>query len=178
MNSSHTEFPCLKPYQKGRILSFIDPDSDALGSGYHLLQSKIAIGSGGIIGKGFKEGTQGNLRFLPAHHTDFIFSTLAEEWGFIGAILVFILFIVLILRGIDVASDSKDRFGFLVAYGLTAMLFWHIVINAAMVMGLLPVVGVPLPLLSYGGSFLLTMLMSIALLLNISMRKYLLGSQI
>ncbi len=162
----------LKPYQKGRILSFIDPDSDALGSGYHLLQSKIAIGSGGIIGKGFKEGTQGNLRFLPAHHTDFIFSTLAEEWGFIGAILVFILFIVLILRGIDVASDSKDRFGFLVAYGLTAMLFWHVVINIAMVMGLLPVVGVPIPFLSYGGSFLITMILSIAILLNISMRKF------
>ena len=162
----------LKTYQKARILAFIDPESDPLGSGYHLMQSKIAIGSGGFIGKGYGQGTQGSLRFLPAHHTAFIFSTFAEEWGFIGGLVVLSLFIMLIVRGIDIATNSKDRFGFLVAYGLTAILFWHIIINAAMVMGLLPVVGVPMPFLSYGGSFLLTMILSVAILLNISMRKY------
>jgi len=162
----------IKDYQRARLLSFIDPTMDPLGSGYHTLQSKIAIGSGGFIGKGFTKGTQGSLMFLPAHHTDFVFPLLAEEWGFIGALVVISLFIILILRGLDIASNSKDRFGFLLAFGLSALLFWHVVINIGMVMGFLPVVGVPLPFLSYGGSFLVTVLVSIGLLMNISMRRY------
>ncbi|VAV82393.1 Rod shape-determining protein RodA [hydrothermal vent metagenome] len=162
----------IKDYQRARLLSFIDPAMDPLGSGYQTLQSQIAIGSGGFIGKGFTKGTQGSLSFLPAHHTDFIFPLLAEEWGFIGGVAVIALFIILILRGLDIASNSKDRFGFLLAFGLSALLFWHVVINIGMVIGFLPVVGVPLPFLSYGGSFLLTVLVSIGLLLNISMRKY------
>lgn len=162
----------IKDYQRARLLSFIDPTLDPLGSGYQTLQSKIAIGSGGFIGKGFTKGTQGSLMFLPAHHTDFVFPLLAEEWGFVGAVAVIALFVILILRGLDIASNSKDRFGFLLAFGLSALLFWHVVINIGMVMGFLPVVGVPLPFLSYGGSFLLTVLVSIGLLLNISMRKF------
>jgi len=167
-----TGWYAIKDYQRARLLSFIDPAMDPLGSGYQTLQSQIAIGSGGFIGKGFTKGTQGSLSFLPAHHTDFIFPLLAEEWGFVGGIVVIALFIILILRGLDIASNSKDRFGFLLAFGLTAMIFWHVVINIGMVIGFLPVVGVPLPFLSYGGSFLLTVLVSIGLLLNISMHKY------
>jgi rod shape determining protein RodA len=162
----------IKDYQRARLLSFIDPTMDPLGSGYHTLQSKIAIGSGGFFGKGFTKGTQGSLMFLPAHHTDFVFPLLAEEWGFVGAVAVIALFVILILRGLDIASNAKDRFGFLLAFGLSSLLFCHIVINIGMVMGFLPVVGVPLPFISYGGSFLLTVFVSIGLLLNISMRKY------
>ncbi len=162
----------LKSYQKARLLSFLDPTMDPLGSGYHTLQSKIAIGSGGFFGKGFTQGTQGSLMFLPAHHTDFIFPILAEEWGFVGSVAVLALFLILIMRGIDTAANSKDRFGFLLAFGITSMLFWHVIINIGMIMGFLPVVGVPLPFLSYGGSFLLTMLIGIWLLMNIRMRRY------
>jgi rod shape determining protein RodA len=162
----------LKGYQKARIISFIDPSVDKLGTGYHLLQSKIAIGSGGFMGKGYLEGTQGKLRFLPEHHTDFIFPTLAEEWGFVGAIIFVALFLILITRGIDTAKGAKDRFGFLVAFGVSAMLFWHAFINIGMVCGLMPVVGVPLPFLSYGGSFLATSLIGVGLLANIGMRRF------
>ncbi len=162
----------LKHYQKARLLSFLDPASDPLGSGYHVLQSKIAIGSGGLLGKGFTKGTQGSLMFLPEHYTDFIFPIVAEEWGIVGSFTVLALFLILILRGLNTAKNSKDRFGFLVALGLTSMLFLHAVINLGMTSGLLPVVGVPLPFLSYGGSFLLTSLISIAILVNIGMRRF------
>ena len=162
----------LKGYQKSRLMSFIDPAMDPLGSGYQTLQSKIAIGSGGFLGKGFTKGTQGHLSFLPEHHTDFVFPVLAEEWGFIGAAFVLALFLALILRGIGTANSAKDRFGFLLAIGITSMIFWHVVINIAMVMGFMPVVGVPLPFLSYGGSFLLSVMVGIAILLNISMRRF------
>ncbi|MBI5599408.1 MAG: rod shape-determining protein RodA [Deltaproteobacteria bacterium] len=162
----------LKDYQKARLLSFTDPAMDPLGTGYHLVQSKIAIGSGGFFGKGFTESTQGNLMFLPAHHTDFIFPILAEEWGFVGSIAVTALFGLLVVRGINIAGGAKDRFGFLLAFGITSLVFWHAVINMGMVIGLLPVVGVPMPFMSYGGSFLLTMLLGIALLLNVRMRSY------
>ena len=165
----------LKGYQQARLLSFIDPSRDPLGSGYHLHQSKIAIGSGGLFGTGFTESKQASLRFLPEHHTDFIFPVLAEEWGLIGSFVVLALFLIFIMRGINTALNAKDRFGFLLAFGLTSMIFWHMSINIAMVTGLLPVVGVPLPFLSYGGSFLLTTLISSALIINISMRKYILG---
>ncbi len=162
----------LKGYQKARLLSFFGNSNDSLGAGYHLLQSKIAIGSGGLLGKGFSKGTQGTLRFLPEHHTDFIFPILAEEWGFIGSLILLSLFFVLIMRGFNTARNSKDRFGFLVAFGISAMLFWHVVINLGMVSGLLPVVGMPLPFLSYGGTFLLTTLLGVGILVNIGMRRF------
>jgi rod shape determining protein RodA len=128
----------LKNYQKARLLSFLNPASDPLGSGYHVLQSKIAIGSGGFLGKGFTKGTQGSLMFLPEHHTDFIFPIVAEEWGIVGSFTVLALFLTLILRGLNTAKTSKDRFGFLVALGISSMLFWHVVINIGMTSGLLP----------------------------------------
>ncbi len=162
----------LKDYQKARLTSFLNPGRDPFGSGYHLLQSKIAIGSGGFLGKGYTGGTQGKLMFLPEHHTDFIFSILAEEWGFIGASIVIFIFFALILKGLGAAASSKDRFGFLLAFGISAMLFWHVVINIAMVTGLLPVVGVPLPFISYGGSFLAVIMTSMGLIINIRMRRF------
>ncbi len=163
----------LKDYQKARLLSFLDPTMDPLGSGYHILQSKIAIGSGGFMGKGFTQGTQGTLMFLPAHHTDFIFPVLAEEWGFVGSFVVLLLFLLFIIRGMDITGSAKDRFGFLLAFGIVSMIFWHTVVNMGMVTGLLPVVGVPLPFLSYGGSFLVTTFVGVGLLLNIGMRRFL-----
>lgn len=162
----------LKGYQKARLTSFLDPSLDPQGSGYHLMQSKIAIGSGGFFGKGFMESTQGKLMFLPEHHTDFIFAVLAEEWGLIGTMFVLGLFITLIMSGLNAASNAKDRFGFLLAYGVTAMLFWHAAINLFMVTGMLPVVGVPLPFISYGGSFLLTCMIGAGLLINVKMRSF------
>jgi len=162
----------LKGYQKARLTSFLNPGADPLGSGYHLMQSKIAIGSGGFFGKGFTKGTQGKLMFLPEHHTDFAFAILAEEWGLIGSFVVISLFLGLILEGLNTASTSKDRFGFLMAFGITAMFFWHVVINLGMVSGILPVVGVPLPFVSYGGSFLITSMTAAGLLINIKMRRF------
>jgi len=163
----------LKEYQKRRIITFLNPNLDPLGAGYHLIQSKIAVGSGGIIGKGFMSGTQSKLGFLPEQQTDFIFSALGEEWGLIGTILVVGLYLTLILWGLHIAVESKDRFGAILAFGVVAMLFWHTFINIGMVLGMLPVVGIPLPLLSYGGSFLISTLVGIGILLNVSMRRYL-----
>jgi rod shape determining protein RodA len=162
----------LKTYQKARLLSFIMPGADPHGSGYHVMQSKIAIGSGGFFGKGFLKGTQGKLLFLPEHYTDFIFSVFAEEWGLLGAMVVLTLFFVLILRGLNTAENSRDRFGFLLSLGISAMFFWHIIINLGMVSGLMPVVGVPLPFISYGGSFMLTSMAAIGILLSIRMRRF------
>ncbi len=162
----------LKGYQKARLTSFLDPGADPLGSGYHLMQSKIAIGSGGFFGKGFMKGTQGKLMFLPEHHTDFAFAVLSEEWGLIGSFVVLSLFLALILEGLNTASSSKDRFGFLMAFGITAMFFWHVTINLGMVSGVLPVVGVPLPFVSYGGSFLITSMTAAGLLINVKMRRF------
>jgi rod shape determining protein RodA len=163
----------LKDYQKRRIITFFNPDLDPLGAGYHLIQSKIAVGSGGIAGKGFMKGTQCKLGFLPEQQTDFIFSVLGEEWGLIGSVLVVLLYFSLILWGLRIAVQAKDRFGAVLSFGVVAILFWHIFINMAMVLGLMPVVGIPLPLLSYGGSFLVSTLIGIGLLLNVSMRSYL-----
>ncbi|MFQ5736918.1 MAG: rod shape-determining protein RodA [Thermodesulfobacteriota bacterium] len=162
----------LKDYQKARLSSFLNPGADPLGSGYHVLQSKIAIGSGGFFGKGFTEGTQSKLMFLPEHHTDFIFAAFGEEWGLLGSLVVLTLFLTLIICGLNTASNSKDRFGFLLAFGITTMFFWQVVINLGMVSGMLPVVGVPLPFISYGGSFLITSLISVGLLLNVYMRRF------
>jgi rod shape determining protein RodA len=162
----------LHNYQKERILTFLSPERDPLGSGYHIIQSKIAIGSGGIFGKGFMQGTQSQLSFLPERHTDFAFSVFAEEWGFVGCLLLLVLYLLLICWGIYVARRAGDRFGMFLALGVTAMLFWHIVVNLGMVIGLLPVVGVPLPLFSYGGTSMVTTMIGVGLLLNISMRRF------
>jgi len=162
----------LKTYQKKRILTFLSPDRDPLGAGYHITQSKIAIGSGMIFGKGYLKGTQNSLEFLPEQHTDFIFSVLAEEWGFVGALVLLLLFLMLIVWGLNVAQGCREPFGTLLAVGVTAMIFWQVFINLGMVMGLMPVVGVPLPLISYGGSSVVTMMMCVGLLLNVSMRRF------
>jgi rod shape determining protein RodA len=161
----------LMSYQKRRFFSFLNPSYDPLGSGYHLLQSQIAIGSGGLFGKGFLQGTQNQLMFLPVKHTDFIFSILAEEWGFAGCAFVLILFLGLFLSGMSIAGKARDNFGTLLAFGCTASFFWHVTINVAMVMGLLPVVGVPLSFLSYGGSALLSSFLAVSILANVAMRR-------
>ena len=164
----------LKAYQKRRILTFLDPDRDPLGAGYHIIQSKIAIGSGMISGKGFLKGTQNALSFLPEEHTDFIFSVLAEEWGFVGSAIVILLFLMLILWGLNIAQSCREPFGTILAVGITSMFFWQAFINIAMTVGLMPVVGVPLPFISYGGSSVLTTSIGIGLLMNISMRRFML----
>ena len=165
----------LKDYQKNRLLTFINPDLDPLRTGYHITQSKIAVGSGTIFGKGFLHGTQSQLHFLPEQHTDFIFSVLAEEWGFLGCFILLFLLLFLISRGLKIAKTSKDRAGATLAIGITAMLFWQTFINVGMVVGILPVVGIPLPLVSYGGTAMVTNLMGIGMLMNISMRRFMLS---
>jgi rod shape determining protein RodA len=162
----------LKDYQKQRILTFLNPDHDPLGSGYHIIQSKIAIGSGMLEGKGYLQGTQNALSFLPEEHTDFIFSVLAEEWGFVGSAALLLLFLALILWGLGIAHRSRDPFGAYLALGITAMLFWQVATNIGMTMGLMPVVGIPLPFISYGGSSTLTVAICIGLLMNVSMRRF------
>ncbi len=162
----------MKDYQCRRILTFLYPDMDPLGAGYHIIQSKIAVGSGGIWGKGYLHGTQCKLQFLPEHHTDFIFAVLGEEWGFIGCGVVLALYLALILWGLNISVRAKDRYGAILAFGVTAMIFWHVVINIGMVLGIMPVVGLPLPLLSYGGSSAIVNLMGIGLLLNVRARRY------
>jgi rod shape determining protein RodA len=162
----------LKGYQKQRILTFLNPDRDPLGAGYHIIQSKIAIGSGMITGKGFLKGTQNALDFLPEQHTDFIFSVLAEEWGLIGAMTVLVVFLLITIWGLQIAKSSRDPFGTILAVGVTAMIALQVFINIGMVMGLMPVVGVTLPFISYGGSSIITMMAGIGLLLNVSMRRF------
>ncbi len=162
----------LKDYQKKRILTFLNPESDPLGAGYHIIQSKIAIGSGGWFGKGFLKGTQTQLAFLPEQHTDFAFSVFAEEWGFVGVLFVITLYIALILWGIEVALNARDRAGKIIAAGVTFHIFLHVAINLAMITGAFPVVGIPLPLFSYGGSSTVVFFMELALLFNIDVNRY------
>ena len=162
----------LRDYQRERILIFLNPERDPLGSGYHIIQSKIAVGSGGLFGKGFMKGTQSQLSFLPERHTDFAFSVFAEEWGFAGCLLLLLFYLFLIIWGIYIARHAADRFGMYLALGVVAMLFWHIVVNLGMVIGLLPVVGVPLPLFSYGGTSMVTTMTGVGLLLSVSMRRF------
>ncbi|MFH1623737.1 MAG: rod shape-determining protein RodA [Pseudomonadota bacterium] len=163
----------LRDYQKMRILTFINPNLDPLDSGYHLIQSKIAVGSGVFWGKGFLRGTQNQLHFLPEQKTDFVFSVLAEEWGFVGAFIVVGLYLLLIILSLRVAGSVKEEFGAFVSVGIVSMLFWHILINIGMSIGIIPVVGVPLPFMSYGGSSTITFFIGIGLLMNISMRRFL-----
>lgn len=167
----------LKPYQKERVLILLWPNLDPLGAGYHIRQSKIAIGSGKMWGKGFLQGTQNKLRFLPEKHTDFIFSVLAEEWGFAGCSLLLALFSSLVYLAFRVARRSKDRFGALLVIGLTGLIVWQMVINIGMVLGMLPVVGIPLPFISYGGSSLVTLCIAVGLIENVSMRRFVFQSQ-
>ena len=162
----------LMDYQKKRLLTFVNPDYDPLGAGYHIMQSQIAIGSGGAFGKGYLKGTQNQLMFLPVKHTDFVFSVLAEEWGFLGCSLVLMLFAALFLRGLAITANARDNFGAMTAFGCTALIFWHVVINVGMTIGLLPVVGVPLTFLSYGGSSLLAGVLAVSLIANIGMRRF------
>lgn len=162
----------LKEYQQLRILSFLRPDMDPLGSGYHINQSKIAIGSGQFWGKGFLKGTQTRLHFLPEQHTDFAFSVLGEEWGFVGSVLLLLLYLFLILWGLNIAKNSKDKFGSILAICIVASIFWQVVVNVGMVAGLFPVVGIPLILFSYGGSSLISTMAALGLLMNISMRRF------
>jgi rod shape determining protein RodA len=162
----------LRPYQQQRVLTFIDPNRDPLGAGYHVIQSQIAIGSGEIFGKGYMRGTQNRLDFLPAQHTDFIFAVFSEEWGFVGGFVLLACYFALIVYGLRLVERAKDRFGALLVFGMLSIIFWHVVINVAMVAGVLPVVGVPLPLFSYGGSALATMMFAVGLMINVSMRRY------
>jgi rod shape determining protein RodA len=161
----------LHDYQKNRILTFLDPESDPLGTGYHITQSKIAMGSGGLSGKGFMEGSQAYLNYLPERQTDFIFAMLSEELGMIGGVLLLLLYTVLFVYGYAIAFNSRNHFGRLLAIGLTVNLFCYVFINVAMVMGLLPVVGVPLPLISYGGTAMLTVLFGFGLLMCVYVHR-------
>lgn len=162
----------LAPYQRGRILDVVDPGRDPLASGYQVIQSRIAVGSGGLFGKGWVEGTQSQLQFLPTQHTDFAFSVLAEEWGFLGSSVVLSLYTLMLLWGLFIARNSKDAFGAMLAIGVVGILFWPAVLNIGMVLGVLPVIGVPLPLFAYGGSALVTALIAVGLLMNVSLRRY------
>ena len=157
----------LKPYQQKRIETFLDPSADPLGAGYNVLQSKIAIGSGGILGKGYLKGTQTQLNFIPAQWTDFIFCVPSEEFGFLGAATILVLFTVLLFRGVRIASMVKNPYASFVAIGITGVFATHIFMNVGMALGLAPVVGIPLPFLSYGGSALLADMIMVGLLLNL-----------
>jgi rod shape determining protein RodA len=157
----------LRDYQKTRIYTFLDPGSDPLGAGYHILQSKIALGSGGLFGKGFLQGSQSHLSFLPEKQTDFIFTTLAEELGLVGGFGLLLLYSLIIVYGFAIALRSRNQFGRLLGLGIVTNFFLSVFINTAMVMGLLPVVGLPLPLISYGGTAMLAVMFGFGLLMNV-----------
>lgn len=161
----------LRDYQKARITSFLDPEHDVTGTGWHALQSRTAIGNGGLTGHGFMQGTQNQFRFLPDQYSDFPFAVFAEDWGLLGCTVLLIAYCFLCTWSIHVASQAKDRFGAALAIGVGAMIFWHVVFNMGMAMGLLPVVGITLPLFSYGGSSVLTAMVGLGLLMNVSMRR-------
>ncbi|MGE3713704.1 MAG: FtsW/RodA/SpoVE family cell cycle protein, partial [Alphaproteobacteria bacterium] len=156
----------LHDYQKKRVLTFLDPEQDPLGAGYNILQSIIAIGSGGLLGKGYLQGSQNQLNFLPEKHTDFIFTALSEEFGFVGSVTMLFLYGLLWASGMVVAQRSRSTFGAMIAAGVVSILFLHVLINCGMVMGMMPVVGLPLPLMSYGGSIMLSTMVGMGLILN------------
>lgn len=162
----------LKDYQKNRIIAFIDPQADPQGIGYHIKQSKVSIGSGGFFGKGYMKGTQGPYRFLPENHTDFIFSIFAEEWGFMGSVGLFTFYLFIIWRGFDTARKSRDKEGSFLALGVTYMFSFYFLINVGMTLGLVPVVGIPLPLMSYGGTALLSNFLALSIIENVRIRRY------
>lgn len=162
----------LKEYQRKRIETFLNPEADIMNHGYQIMQSKIAVGSGKIFGKGFLEGTQGHLQFLPEKHTDFAFAIWAEEWGFAGSVFFLSCYFFMIAWGINVAISAKDKYGSILAFGCVMLIFWQAVINLCMIMGFLPVVGVPLPMFSYGGSSLLTNMAAIGIIMSVRMRSF------
>jgi rod shape determining protein RodA len=161
-------FFALHDYQRARVTTFLDPESDPLGAGYHIAQSKIAIGSGGIFGKGFNNGTQSHLEYLPEPHTDFVFATMAEEWGLMGGIFVLAMYGMILWWGMKVSRESRDRFCALLAAGATATIFFYIAINLLMVMGMAPAKGIPLPWMSHGGSSMMTNMICIGLLMMVN----------
>ena len=161
----------LHDYQKARVMTFLDPEADALGAGWNITQAKIAIGSGGLSGKGFLNGTQSRLNFLPEKQTDFIFTNFGEEFGFVGSIALLILFAVVIFYGIQIATSARSQFARLLAMGITLNFFFYIMINGLMVMGLIPVVGIPMPLLSYGGTAMLTVMLGFGLLMSVHIHR-------
>ena len=161
----------LHRYQQKRILTFLDPESDPLGAGYHIMQSKIALGSGGLTGKGFMQGSQSHLNFLPEKQTDFIFTMVAEEFGMMGGLFLLGLYLVMMIYGVFISLNSRSHFGRLLAMGITSMLFLYVFINIAMVMGIVPVVGVPLPLISYGGNAMLSVLIGAGFLINVYIHR-------
>ena len=162
----------LRDYQKDRVLTFLNPERDPLGAGYHIIQSKIALGSGGVFGKGFLKGTQSHLNFLPEKHTDFIYTMLSEEWGMVGAVFVILINFCIIAYGYSFALKSSSYFGKVVAIGLTTNYFLYVSINTAMVLGLIPVVGIPLPLISYGGTVMLSIMASFGILLSVYINRH------
>jgi rod shape determining protein RodA len=162
----------LKDYQKNRLVAFIDPGVDPAGIGYHINQSKVAIGSGEFLGKGYLHGTQGPFRFLPERHTDFIFAAFAEEWGFVGSVFLLGLYFLLLIRGLDTARKAKDEFGRFLALGITFMFATYFFINVGMTLGMMPVVGIPLPFMSYGGTALLSNFISVGVLINVRTRRF------
>ncbi len=162
----------LKPYQKERVVIFLNPERDPLGDGYQVTQAKIAIGSGGIHGKGFRQSTQARLDFIPEHHTDFIFSVLGEEWGFIGVVIVLSLYLFLIIQAMTFAKHARDRGGTFLVICLISFIIFHVLINVAMQIGVLPTTGIPLPLISYGGSSTMMFLIAIGLMANVDMRRF------
>ena len=164
----------LKDYQKERLITFLNPENDPLGTGYHIIQSMIAVGSGEIFGKGFLKGSQTQLKFLPEQQTDFIFSVFAEEWGFVGGLILIIMFMSIIFWGLKIALQARDLLGTIIAFGITALISWEVFINIGMVLGILPVVGIPLPFFSYGGSAMFSLLAAIGLLMNVSARRFIL----
>ncbi len=167
----HFFWNSLKDYQRNRLLTFMNPTADPLGTGYHIIQSKIAIGSGGVTGQGFLEGTQSQLKFLPMGHTDFIFAVFMEEWGFIGAIVLLGLYLLLMFWGLEAAFKAKDTAGTLIAGGGVGILLFYTAVNIGMNLGIAPVVGLPLPLMSYGGSSMLSTMVILGLIMNVKMRK-------
>lgn len=171
-------FYLLRDYQKRRIETLLNPAKDPMGQGYQILQSKIAVGSGGVNGKGYLEGTQGHLHFLPERHTDFAFSVWGEEWGFSGSLFFLGIYFSMLLWGLYAAMTARDRFGVFLSFGVVMLIFWQAVINLLMILGFLPVVGIPLPLVSYGGSSLLTTLLALGILMNVRMRRFQVGQNI
>jgi rod shape determining protein RodA len=162
----------LKPYQRERVMIFLNPERDPLGSGYQVTQAKIAIGSGGIHGKGFRHGTQGKFGFVPEHHTDFIFAVLGEEWGFVGVVVVLGLYLYFVIQALTFAKHARDRGGTFLVICLTMFFVFHVLINVSMQIGILPTTGIPLPLISYGGSSTMMFFVAIGLIANVDMRRF------
>jgi len=162
----------MKPYQKKRVVTFLNPEKDPFGSGYHVIQSKIAIGSGGLTGKGFLKGTQSHLKFIPERHTDFIFSVIAEEFGLVGSLVIICLFMFMLIRIMRISLNAKEPAGKLICIGVSSFIFFQFYVNVAMTAGMMPVVGIPMPLVSYGGSSLLTFMSMLGLVNGVAMRRF------